>query len=103
MKLQVIHCEPIHPDVLFFQQAVDRVDVLQLFVFRFCQVVQGNSRRNSTCFEVLYTEAFEGTHFEMGVEDVIGSILAKDPIVEIKGIEATSKPFAEGLRVFFLD
>ena len=34
-----------------------------------------------------------GTHFEMGVEDVIGSILAKDPIVEVEGIEAASKPF----------
>ena len=37
------------------------------------------------------------------MEDVTGSVLTKDPVVEIKRVEAASKPFEKSLLVFLLN
>ena len=70
MKLEVVHGEPVHPDVFILHQALDRSNMLQPVVLGFREIVQDDPRGNLSCPEVIDPKAFQGIDLKMGSQDL---------------------------------
>ena len=85
-QFQIAHSELVQPHIAVFLYAVDGADMLGAVVLGVLQVIERSTRSNHALGQFLHTEPFQRCSAELLIQQLIGKISGKHPVVEGVGV-----------------